>query len=117
MVEDLSLLLGRGQTTRRLHRKERKDFGAIIIACQSAAHSVCGIKLYTTRRIRSMLPRNVRLLVLEFVILSAYFNPVSAIDNMRVAHPSISASVLCLMIANKEGYFKEEGINVEFLSI
>jgi ABC-type nitrate/sulfonate/bicarbonate transport system substrate-binding protein len=40
-----------------------------------------------------------------------------AIDNVRVAHPSVSGSVLCLMIANKEGYFKEEGINVEFLSI
>src|SRR5918995_35238 len=43
--------------------------------------------------------------------------PTDAAENMRVAHPSISASVLCLMIANKEGYFKEEGINVEFLSI
>ena len=41
----------------------------------------------------------------------------SAIDNIRVAHPSLSASVVCLIIANKEGYYKEEGINVEFLSI
>ena len=64
-----------------------------------------------------MLPRSVRLLGLALVVLSADVNPASAIDNMRVAHPSISASVLCLMIANKEGYFKEEGINVEFLSI
>ena len=40
-----------------------------------------------------------------------------SLDNVRVAHPSLSASVLCLMIANKEGYFKEEGLNVEFLSI
>ena len=40
-----------------------------------------------------------------------------AIDNIRVAHPSLSASVVCLIIANKEGYYKEEGINVEFLSI
>jgi ABC-type nitrate/sulfonate/bicarbonate transport system substrate-binding protein len=42
---------------------------------------------------------------------------VSALDNIRVAHPSLSASVVCLIIANKEGYYKEEGINVEFLSI
>ena len=41
----------------------------------------------------------------------------AAIDNIRVAHPSLSASVVCLIIANKEGYYKEEGINVEFLSI
>ena len=41
----------------------------------------------------------------------------AAIDNIRVAHPSLSASVVCLIIANKEGYYKEEGINVDFLSI
>lgn len=40
-----------------------------------------------------------------------------SIDNIRVAHPSVNASVMSLMMANKEGYFKEEGINVEFLSI
>lgn len=38
-------------------------------------------------------------------------------ENVRIAHPSLSASVMCLMIANKEGYFREEGLNVEFLSI
>jgi NitT/TauT family transport system substrate-binding protein len=38
-------------------------------------------------------------------------------ENVRIAHPSLSASVLCLMVANKEGYFREEGLNVEFLSI
>ena len=52
-----------------------------------------------------------------FFVLGSLQNSVHAIDNMRVAHPSISASVLCLMIANKEGYFKEEGLNVELLSI
>ena len=40
-----------------------------------------------------------------------------AAENMRVAYPSLSSSVMCILIANKEGYFKEEGINVEFLSI
>lgn len=38
-------------------------------------------------------------------------------ENVRIAHPSLSASVMCLLIANKEGYFREEGLNVEFLSI
>lgn len=38
-------------------------------------------------------------------------------ENVRIAHPSMSASVLCLVMAQKEGYFREEGLNVEFLSI
>jgi NitT/TauT family transport system substrate-binding protein len=38
-------------------------------------------------------------------------------ENVRVAYPSVSASTIMLMIANKEGYFKEEGLNVELLSI
>lgn len=38
-------------------------------------------------------------------------------ENVRIAHPSLSASVVCLFIANREGYFREEGLNVEFLSI
>lgn len=38
-------------------------------------------------------------------------------ENVRVAYPSVSASVIMLMIANKEGYFREEGLNVELLSI
>lgn len=42
---------------------------------------------------------------------------VSAIENVRVAYPSMNTSVFCLIIAQKEGYFKEEGLNVEILSI
>lgn len=41
----------------------------------------------------------------------------AAIDNMRVAYPSMNTSVFALLIAQKEGYFKEEGLNVELLSI
>ena len=44
-------------------------------------------------------------------------NPSFAIDNLRVAYPSLNTSVFALIIAQKEGYFKEEGINVELLSI
>jgi ABC-type nitrate/sulfonate/bicarbonate transport system substrate-binding protein len=44
--------------------------------------------------------------------------PSRAIDNIRVACPSFSStSVFSLVIAQKEGYFKEEGLNVELLSI
>jgi ABC-type nitrate/sulfonate/bicarbonate transport system substrate-binding protein len=40
-----------------------------------------------------------------------------AVDNLRVAYPSMNTSVFALLIAQKEGYFKEEGLNVELLSI
>ena len=43
--------------------------------------------------------------------------PSFAIDNLRVAYPSLNTSVFSLIIAQKEGYFKEEGLNVELLSI
>ena len=45
------------------------------------------------------------------------FKPSFAIDNLRVAYPSLNTSVFSLIIAQKEGYFKEEGLNVELLSI
>src|SRR5262245_17090245 len=44
-------------------------------------------------------------------------DPVLAVDNFRVAYPSMNPSVFSLVIAQKEGYFKEEGINLELLSI
>src|SRR5437660_11272494 len=40
-----------------------------------------------------------------------------AIENVRVAYPSISTSVFCLIIAQKEGYLKEEGIEAQRRSI
>ena len=40
-----------------------------------------------------------------------------AIDNLRVAYPSLNISVFALIIAQKDGYMKEEGLNVELLSI
>ena len=51
-------------------------------------------------------------------VLSLFIvQPGYAIDNIRVAYPSLNTSVFSLIIAQKEGYFKEEGINVELLSI
>ena len=46
-----------------------------------------------------------------------FINSSLAIDNLRVAYPSLNTSVFSLIIAQKEGYFKEEGLNVELLSI
>jgi ABC-type nitrate/sulfonate/bicarbonate transport system substrate-binding protein len=40
-----------------------------------------------------------------------------AIENVRVAYPSMNTSVFCLIIAQKEGYLKEEGIDAQLLSI
>jgi ABC-type nitrate/sulfonate/bicarbonate transport system substrate-binding protein len=54
-------------------------------------------------------------LIFLFFLLTR--SPAAGVESIRVAHPSLSSSVICLLIANKEGYFKEEGINVEFLSI
>jgi ABC-type nitrate/sulfonate/bicarbonate transport system substrate-binding protein len=49
-------------------------------------------------------------------VLSAV-EPSDAIENVRVAYPSLNTSVFCLIIAQKEGYLKEEGLDVQLLSI
>jgi ABC-type nitrate/sulfonate/bicarbonate transport system substrate-binding protein len=41
----------------------------------------------------------------------------SAIETVRVAYPSMNTSVFCLIIAQKEGYLKEEGLEAQLLSI
>ena len=46
------------------------------------------------------------------------FRPANALDNVRVATASLtSPSILYLLVAQKEGYFKNEGLNVEILNI
>ena len=51
-------------------------------------------------------------------VIALVSRSVLAADNLRVACPSMSStSVFSLVIAQKEGYFKEEGLNVELLSI
>ena len=40
-----------------------------------------------------------------------------AAEIVRVAYASINPSVYCLIIAEKEGYFKKEGLRLELLSI
>jgi NitT/TauT family transport system substrate-binding protein len=61
--------------------------------------------------------RTSQVLLISLVILACVGRTAHAQENVRVAYPSTSASVIMLMIANKEGYFKEEGLNVEMLSI
>jgi len=40
-----------------------------------------------------------------------------ALENIRLAYPSMSSSVFYFVIAQKEGYFREEALNIEILSI
>ena len=52
------------------------------------------------------------LLALLFAVKSSL-----AAENVRVAYPSMSASAVSIIIAEKEGYLKEEGLDVQLLSI
>jgi ABC-type nitrate/sulfonate/bicarbonate transport system substrate-binding protein len=57
-------------------------------------------------------------LFLLYLITSLFTaEPAFALDNIRVAYPSMNTSVFCLIIAQKEGYLKEEGLDVQLLSI
>jgi ABC-type nitrate/sulfonate/bicarbonate transport system substrate-binding protein len=60
--------------------------------------------------------------MMRWVVVWALFSLVAvdsswAIDNLRVAYPSLNTSVFALIIAQKEGYMKEEGLALELLSI
>ena len=60
----------------------------------------------------------IRRLFFVCLIVSLFaVGPAHAIENVRVAYPSISTSVFCLIIAQKEGYLKEEGLDAQLLSI
>ena len=62
--------------------------------------------------------RKVTRLFLVCLILSLFaIEPALAIENVRVAYPSMNTSVFCLIIAQKEGYLKEEGLDAQLLSI
>ncbi|MPZ78251.1 MAG: hypothetical protein GEU77_17205 [Deltaproteobacteria bacterium] len=55
-----------------------------------------------------------------FICLIALFSAAKssfALETIRVAYPSMNTSVFCLLIAQKEGYLKEEGLDVQLLSI
>jgi ABC-type nitrate/sulfonate/bicarbonate transport system substrate-binding protein len=59
----------------------------------------------------------IRCVLTALVVLLCANTDSFAVDNLRVAYPSMNTSVFALLIAQKEGYFKEEGLNVELLSI
>lgn len=52
-------------------------------------------------------------------LIACFFaaDPAFPIENIRIAYPSMNTSVFCLIIAQKEGYLKEEGLDVQLLSI
>jgi ABC-type nitrate/sulfonate/bicarbonate transport system substrate-binding protein len=54
--------------------------------------------------------------ILAFVLLSSV-DPSCALENVRLAYPSLSSSVFYFVIAQKQGYYREEGLNVEILSV
>jgi ABC-type nitrate/sulfonate/bicarbonate transport system substrate-binding protein len=61
-----------------------------------------------------------RLMRIFFVCLTVSLGAVEsshAVENVRVAYPSMNTSVFCLIIAQKEGYLKEEGLDAQLLSI
>jgi ABC-type nitrate/sulfonate/bicarbonate transport system substrate-binding protein len=65
-----------------------------------------------------MRPMRITCSVLVCLVVSLFaVEPSRAIENVRVAYPSLSTSVFCLIIAQKEGYLKEEGIEAQLLSI
>jgi ABC-type nitrate/sulfonate/bicarbonate transport system substrate-binding protein len=61
--------------------------------------------------------RMMRLWILPLMVSFLAVEASRASENVRVAYPSMSASVVSIVIAEKEGYFKEEGIDLQLLSI
>jgi ABC-type nitrate/sulfonate/bicarbonate transport system substrate-binding protein len=65
-----------------------------------------------------MKPRKIARLFFAWLIVLLFAVELSrAAENVRVAYPSMNTSVFCLIIAQKEGYLKEEGIDAQLLSI
>lgn len=56
--------------------------------------------------------------LLAFAVLSLFFSgPGRAADMVRVAYPSMNVSVFCILIAQQQGFLKEEGLDVQLLNI
>jgi len=64
------------------------------------------------------LPRKRFCLALAVLLCAVKAGPCMALDNVRIATASMtSSSVLYLQIAQREGYFKAHGINVEIINM
>jgi ABC-type nitrate/sulfonate/bicarbonate transport system substrate-binding protein len=61
--------------------------------------------------------RMMRLLIVSLMVSFLAVESPHAAENVRVAYPSMSASVVSIVIAEKEGYLKEEGLDLQLLSI
>ena len=74
--------------------------------------------IFTTKDTKST-----KILFAYFALVAVNFfvfalDSASALDNVRVATASMtSPSVLYLLVAQREGYFKSEGLNVEIINI
>lgn len=65
-----------------------------------------------------MSPTRITSSVLACLVVSLFAVQSSlAAENVRVAYPSMNSSVFGIIIAEKEGYLKEEGLDVQLLSI
>ena len=58
-----------------------------------------------------------RLFLVCLIVSCLPVDSARAVENVRVAYPSMNTSVFCLIIAQKEGYLKEEGLEAQLLSI
>ena len=58
-----------------------------------------------------------RLFFINFIVSLFAVQSSLAAENVRVAYPSMNSSVFGIIIAEKEGYLKEEGLDVQLLSI
>jgi NitT/TauT family transport system substrate-binding protein len=67
------------------------------------------------RKERAM--KNVPCLIVTIVLVTLMSATDVRTENIRVAYPSLNASVYCLLIAQREGYLKEEGLELQLLSI
>lgn len=61
--------------------------------------------------------RIARLFFVSFIVSLFAVQSSPAAENVRVAYPSMSASAVSILIAEKEGYLKEEGLDLQLLSI
>ena len=61
--------------------------------------------------------RATRLVIISLIVSLCIVQSARALENVRVAYPSMNTSVFCLIIAQKEGYLKEEGLDAQLLSI
>ena len=77
-----------------------------------------GSKIYLTTQITQLFSACFVFFLIATVSLTVYPGSTHAVDRLRVATASMtSPSVLYLLIAQREGYFKNEGLNVEIINM